>query len=172
MYPRDQWAAKQMTYICARVAMNFPWTREDQWSIHESLFSHFLFFFFNSPPTTLTILCAPSSYFPLYSFSQLASISEGAKRGSTVVLELKSLTRRCHSAVPHHCFPIMGDFGLKDSSSFSNVWAFSPLFHTETDQECSQASFFFFFLFFVRFIHCVLAVRYTIQNKKIHILLK
>lgn len=50
--------------------------------------------------------------------------------------------------MPLGCFPIIWDFSLKDSSSFSNVWAFTPNCPTPllsfapsiaADQQCSQA---------------------------------
>lgn len=124
MCPRDQWTAKQMTWIRARVPMNFPWTREDRWSMamHVSLFSTlFPLSFFPARDYNYPI-CYPTLFLFLFIFS--STFSEGAN--AVVVLKLKSLTRRCHSAVPLHCFPIMWDFGLKDGSSFSNVWAFTP----------------------------------------------
>lgn len=85
MHPRDQWTAKQMTWIRARVPMNFPWTKEGRWSMARSPVS------------------APPPHFP-------RSLPSQKEPSAVVVLKLKLLTRRCHGAVPLRCLPIMWDF--------------------------------------------------------------
>lgn len=98
------------------------------------------FFSFCSPSIWLSLSSLlPRATSLFYSFRSAGSFypSQGAKCESTVVLKPESLTRRCHSAVPHHCFTIMRDLALRDSSSFSNVWATPqppppPPLHTHT----------------------------------------
>lgn len=98
MYPGDQWAAKQMTWIRTRVPMNFPWTREGRWSMAVSPFLSLL--------QLLSLLPHPA---PLYiHFPSSLPSPRGPK--AVVVLKLKSLTSLCHSAVPLRRFAIMWDF--------------------------------------------------------------
>lgn len=106
----------------------FQWTflelerTGDPWPCMYLSFPHSSLFLFFPPRDYNYPICYPTLFLFLFIFS--STFSEGAN--AVVVLKLKSLTRRCHSAVPLHCFPIMWDFGLKDDSSFSNVWAFTP----------------------------------------------
>lgn len=117
MDPRDQWTAKQMTWIRARVPMNFPWTKREP-VIHGCIslpsppFLFYSLLHYNSsstppPPTHPPTKTRHTIFLFIHSPGCLASQKEPK---AVVVLKLKSLTRRCHSAVPLRCFPIMWDF--------------------------------------------------------------
>lgn len=83
-----------------------------------SLPSHLFF------PQLLLLFPTPHAIFLFINFP--GSLPSQNQLNAVVVVKLKSLTRCCHSVVPLRCFPIMWDFGLRDSSSFSKVWGFTP----------------------------------------------
>lgn len=94
----DQWTAKQMTCIRARVPVNFPWTRENRWSMASSLL-------FVSSTGTSSSTCN----FSFCLFPQLSPTPQN-QLNAVAVHELKWLASRCHSPVPLGCLPIVWGF--------------------------------------------------------------
>lgn len=140
MYPRDQWTAKQMTWIRARVPMNFPWTREGP-VIHSHIFllpllclsfslPHYNYSFcpsFPLPPLPVSLFIHFPSSFPSHK-----------EPNAVVVLKLKSQCSAT-SLLSHHVGFWFWKTAVHFPMSGLSLLPSPPLYPIAADQEGSQA---------------------------------